>query len=99
MLYCFTIIPVKLSISLMLIRIAESRRGYIYAQYIIIAMFTVMNLIAALYIIFQCNPVAAAWDQSLLQHGGECKPAVYLENIYYATTAVNIFTDWATALM
>ncbi|KAI1500732.1 hypothetical protein F5X99DRAFT_409805 [Biscogniauxia marginata] len=78
--YCINIIPVKISISLMLIRIAQ-------------------NLIAGLYIIFQCNPVSAAWDQSLLQKGGHCNDARILTDIYYATTAVNIFTDWITAFM
>ncbi|KAI1878428.1 hypothetical protein JX265_000360 [Neoarthrinium moseri] len=97
--YCVTIIPVKLSISFMLIRIAENRSWFIYAQYIIMAMFTLMNLIAAFYIIFQCNPVSAAWDSVLQAEGTHCRPAVILADIYYATTAVNIFTDWATALM
>lgn len=56
--YCVTIIPIKLSIGYMLVRIAQNRKVYIYAQYGIMTMFTVMNFIAALYIIFQCNPVS-----------------------------------------
>ncbi|KAK3309268.1 uncharacterized protein B0T15DRAFT_430740 [Chaetomium strumarium] len=97
--YCVNIIPVKLSIGLTLIRIAENRKGYIHAQYAVMAMFTVMNLIAGFYIIFHCNPPAAAWDTSLLEKGGSCNPAYVLADIYYATTAVNIFTDWVTAFM
>ncbi|KAI1075461.1 hypothetical protein F5B20DRAFT_559788 [Whalleya microplaca] len=97
--YCINIIPVKLSISLMLLRIAEKRMGFIYTQYGVMAMFTTMNLIAGLYIIFQCNPVSAAWDQSLLAKGGKCNEARILADIYYATTAVNIVTDWVTAFM
>ncbi|RDW75536.1 hypothetical protein BP6252_06678 [Coleophoma cylindrospora] len=62
-------------------------------------MFTTMNLIAALYIIFQCNPVSAAWDTELTAEGGHCNDATILANIYYATTAVNIATDWFTAFM
>ena len=42
----------------MLVRIAKNRKPYIWTQYIIMAMFTLMNLIAAFYIIFQCDPVA-----------------------------------------
>ncbi|KAK8008778.1 hypothetical protein PG991_011329 [Apiospora marii] len=97
--YCVTIIPIKLSIGYMLVRIAQNRKVYIYAQYGIMAMFTVMNLIAALYIIFQCNPVSAAWDSELMAEGTHCQDPAILADIYYATTAVNIFTDWATALM
>ncbi|KAK6859984.1 hypothetical protein PG995_003620 [Apiospora arundinis] len=97
--YCVTIIPIKLSIGYMLVRIAQNRKGYIYAQYVIMAMFTTMNLIAALYIIFQCNPVSAAWDSKLMAEGTHCQDPAILADIYYATTAVNIFTDWATALM
>jgi len=97
--YCVNIIPVKLSISLMLIRIASGRTIIVYSQYAIMGMFTAMNLIAAFYIIFQCTPVAAAWDTSLIENGGHCNPPEDLASIYYATTAVNIFTDWFTALL
>ncbi|KAH6856119.1 hypothetical protein B0I37DRAFT_317549 [Chaetomium sp. MPI-CAGE-AT-0009] len=97
--YCVNIIPVKLSISQALIRIAEKRRAFVYIQYGVMAMFTIMNLVAGFYIIFHCNPVSAAWDTSALENGGKCNPAQYLADIYYATTAVNIFTDWVTAFM
>ncbi|KAK4119673.1 hypothetical protein N657DRAFT_626517 [Parathielavia appendiculata] len=97
--YCVNIIPVKMSISLALIRIAENRKVYVQIQYAVIALFTTMNLIAGFYIIFHCNPVSAAWDPSALENGGKCNPSHYLADIYYATTAVNIFTDWVTAFM
>ncbi|KAF3013689.1 hypothetical protein E8E14_001495 [Neopestalotiopsis sp. 37M] len=92
--YCVTIIPVKLSISFMLVRIAENRSWFVWCQYGIMALFTIMNAIAAFYIIFQCAPVSAAWTNV-----GTCNASYILADIYYATTAVNIFTDWATALM
>ncbi|ORY63386.1 uncharacterized protein BCR38DRAFT_436705 [Pseudomassariella vexata] len=97
--YCVSIIPIKLSISFMLVRIAQNRKIYVYSQYGMMGIFTTMNLIAALYIIFQCNPVAAAWDTDLLIKGGKCNDPVILADIYYATTAVNIVTDWFTALL
>ena len=55
--FCLTIIPVKLSISFMLIRISGHRREYIWALGIISSMFVVMNLVSLFYIIFQCQPV------------------------------------------
>ncbi|EUC28547.1 hypothetical protein COCVIDRAFT_109583 [Bipolaris victoriae FI3] len=95
--YCAAIIPIKLSISFMLIRIASRRKTYIYSLYAVSAMFVIMNLIALLYIIFQCAPVSYAWDQST--PGGKCNPAQTLADIYYATTAINIATDWFCALL
>lgn len=41
----------------------------------------------------------ANWDKSLLEKGGHCQPPHVLADIYYATTAVNILTDWVTAMM
>ncbi|EFQ85796.1 hypothetical protein PTT_19153 [Pyrenophora teres f. teres 0-1] len=95
--YCAAIIPIKLSISFMLIRIASRRKLFVYSLYTVSALFVTMNLIALLYIIFQCAPVSYAWDTST--PGGKCNPAQTLADIYYATTAVNIATDWFCALL
>ncbi|KAF2136967.1 uncharacterized protein K452DRAFT_312771 [Aplosporella prunicola CBS 121167] len=92
--YCVTVIPIKLSIAFTIIRIAAGRKLFVYSQYVVCAMFTIMNLIAALYIIFRCSPVSAAWTMK-----GKCDAAIILTDIYYATTAVNIVTDWFTAAM
>lgn len=81
----------------MLIRIASGRTRYISSLYAVSAMFVIMNLIALLYIVFQCAPVSYAWDTST--PGGKCNPAQTLADIYYATTAVNIATDWFCALL
>ncbi|GAB1198274.1 hypothetical protein APSETT444_007588 [Aspergillus pseudonomiae] len=58
-----------------------------------------MNIIALVFILINCTPPEAAWNPSLLEKGGSCRPAHVLTDIYYATTAVNIATDWVTALM
>ncbi|OJJ30952.1 hypothetical protein ASPWEDRAFT_140822 [Aspergillus wentii DTO 134E9] len=94
--YCAAIIPIKMSISFMLIRVAEGRKLYIYIQYAVMAIFVVMNFIALIFILTNCIPIAAAWDSSV---GGSCKPAYVLADVYYACTAVNIVTDWITAFM
>jgi hypothetical protein len=72
---------------------------YIYIQYGVIALFALMNVIALIFILINCIPIQAAWDTSLLEKGGHCQPAHVLTDVYYATTAVNIATDWVTALM
>lgn len=78
--YCVNIIPVKLSISLALVRIAEvrlvciaqlvvqmltndleqNRRAFIYVQYGVMAIFTIMNLVAG-----QCYLFSVRRRQSL----------------------------------
>ncbi|KAF1955477.1 hypothetical protein CC80DRAFT_549159 [Byssothecium circinans] len=98
--YCTSIIFVKLSIAFMLNRIAGNKKGFIYANYGIMGLCASVNLGSVLYIIFQCSPVEAAWKANLIAEGrGKCLPPVYLQNVYYFCTSVNIFTDWATALM
>ncbi|KAJ5233304.1 uncharacterized protein N7469_005070 [Penicillium citrinum] len=97
--YCAAIIPIKLSISWMLIRVAEGRKFYVYVQYTVIAMFTLMNIIALIFILVNCIPVEAAWDAEALANGGHCQPSYVLADVYYACTAVNIFTDWVTAFL
>lgn len=92
--YCAAIIPIKLSIALMLIRIAQNRKAYVYAQWAMMGLFFVADGGACFYIIFQCSPVSNAWNAP-----SKCEPAVYLADVYYATTAVNIVTDWVTALL
>ncbi|PWY95941.1 hypothetical protein BO94DRAFT_141569 [Aspergillus sclerotioniger CBS 115572] len=97
--YCAAIIPIKLSISWMLVRVAEGRKLYLYAQYAVIAIFVLMNIIALIFILINCIPVDAAWNSELLEKGGHCQPSYVLADVYYACTAVNILTDWVTALM
>ncbi|KAF2846667.1 hypothetical protein T440DRAFT_541093 [Plenodomus tracheiphilus IPT5] len=97
--YCTSIIFIKLSIAFMLNRIAGKKMIFIYTNYGIMGLCASVNLAAALYIIFQCNPVEAAWRADLVAEGGHCQPPVYLQNVYYFCSSVNIFTDWATALM
>ncbi|KAL1799703.1 hypothetical protein ACET3X_000045 [Alternaria dauci] len=97
--YCTSIIFIKLSIAFMLNRIAGRRMVFIYINYAIMGLCAATNLAAILYIIFQCHPVEAAWRADLMAEGTHCEPSVYLQNVYYFCTSVNIFTDWATALM
>lgn len=94
--YCASIIPIKLSIALMLIRIAQNRKYYVWAQWAMMGLFFVADGGALFYIIFQCSPVSYAWNTN---QEGFCLPAAYLADVYYACTAVNIMTDWVTAIL
>lgn len=95
--YCLAIIPIKLSISFMLMRVAGPKKNYIYALWAMSSLFVIMNLISFFYIVFRCNPVSYAWNTN--QPGGSCLPSTDLADIYYADTAVNIITDWFCALL
>ncbi|KAJ9490123.1 hypothetical protein VN97_g3154 [Penicillium thymicola] len=97
--YCAAIIPIKLSISWMLIRVAQGRKAYLYAQYAVIATFVTMNIIALIFILINCIPIEAAWNEEALNNGGYCQPSYVLADVYYACTAVNILTDWVTAFL
>ncbi|CAD0086734.1 unnamed protein product [Aureobasidium mustum] len=90
--YCIAIVPIKLSISLMEMRIASSKKSFVISLWVTSAMFIIMNIISLFVIIFHCNPISWAWDTTT--PGGHCNSATTLTNIYYADTAVNIFTDW-----
>lgn len=56
--YCAAIIPIKLSIALMLIRIAQNRKVYVYAQWATMTLFFLADGGALFYIIFQCKPIS-----------------------------------------
>ncbi|KAL1310501.1 hypothetical protein AAFC00_000787 [Neodothiora populina] len=95
--YCAAIIPIKLSISFMLMRIASPRRSYVWSLYGVSILFSVMSTIAFFFILFHCKPVQFAWDTTI--EGGSCGRANDLADVYYATTAINIATDWFCAVL
>lgn len=64
--YVAAIIPIKLSISWMLIRVAEGRKMYVYIQYCVIGLFATMNIIALIFILINCIPVE--YDPPLVPH-------------------------------
>ena len=95
--FCLSIIPIKLSVTFMLMRVAGPKRHYVTALWVMASLFIVMNLISFFYIVFRCDPVSFAWDTTTPE--GSCLPSRDLADIYYADTAVNIITDWFVALI
>lgn len=95
--FCIAIIPIKLSISLMLMRVAGPKKNYTYALWGMASLFILANTISFLYILFRCTPISFAWNTKT--PGGSCLPSRDLADVYYADTAVNILTDWFCALM
>lgn len=95
--FCIAIIPIKLSISLMLMRVAGPKKNYTYALWGMASLFILANTISFLYILLRCTPISFAWNTTT--PGGSCLPSRDLADVYYADTAVNILTDWFCALM
>lgn len=95
--FCIAIIPIKLSISLMLMRVAGPKKNYTYALWGMASLFILANTISFLYILLRCTPISFAWNTKT--PGGSCLPSRDLADVYYADTAVNILTDWFCALM
>ncbi|KAK3074099.1 hypothetical protein LTR53_003746 [Teratosphaeriaceae sp. CCFEE 6253] len=95
--WCLAVIPVKLSISFMLGRIAVAHRPLIIGLYVMSALFTTLTLLGFFYIIFRCTPISYAWDTTT--PSGKCQPEHILAGIYYAITAINIAIDWYCALL
>lgn len=56
--WCMSVIPVKLSISCMLGRIAVAKRPYMIVLYVMSGLLTFMTLLGMFYIAFRCTPVS-----------------------------------------
>ncbi|EOD44827.1 hypothetical protein UCRNP2_8462 [Neofusicoccum parvum UCRNP2] len=94
--YCVTVLLVKLSIAMTLMRIAGGKPLY---QWIIrgtIALFSTVIVMVCLYILLECQPIQYAWDKSL---DGKCKPAKILTAMSFTLSSTNILTDWTCALL
>ena len=83
----------KLSLLLIYRRIALAK-GHRLAIYAVMAVVVGYSIALILVLIFQCNPIARAWDVAIVI--GTCvnRPAVYV-----ATASVNIGTDFAILLL
>ena len=56
--FCISVVLIKASIAMMLIRIAGPMKRFIWSLYACIAVFTIMNVVSLFYIVFQCSPVS-----------------------------------------
>ncbi|KAI2623127.1 hypothetical protein GGR54DRAFT_37667 [Hypoxylon sp. NC1633] len=91
---------IKLSIGIFLLRLATLKR-YKYTLYVSLVIVTIWSLVLFFWNIFQCNPVAAQWDYTILQKDptSHCVSADEVVNAAYALSVMNIFSDWLYALL
>ncbi|RYP56040.1 hypothetical protein DL771_012181 [Monosporascus sp. 5C6A] len=91
---------IKLSVAISLLRIAVERR-YRYTLYISMVIVSIMSFPLFLWNIFQCKPVEAQWDYTILDHHPEahCVSADAIVSAAYVLSAQNIVSDWLYALL
>ncbi|RYP02650.1 hypothetical protein DL764_005695 [Monosporascus ibericus] len=91
---------IKLSVAIFLLRIAVERR-YRYTLYISMIIVSITSFPLFVWSIFQCNPVEAQWDYTILDHYPEahCVSADAIVSAAYALSAQNIVSDWLYALL
>ena len=93
-LYVTSSVPIKLSICMALMRIADVKRRFLFSLYAIACLSTVAAIISIIVIANICHPAPAMWGAV----EGECSPALN-SGIGYFLSAVSITTDWALAIL
>ncbi|KAK6000055.1 hypothetical protein QM012_004043 [Aureobasidium pullulans] len=93
-LYCASLIFIKSSICVALIRLVISKR-LLYTLYSILALSASYGFIAMMTVLLQCKPLKATWDPS----AGTCSSEAIIVHISYFVTACSITTDFACAVM
>ena len=83
----------KITLLLIFRRISKAK-AHRLAIYVVMAVVIGYSIALMLVLIFQCNPIARAWDVSIVTGSCVNRPAVYV-----ATASVNIGTDLAILLM
>ncbi|KAK6951678.1 hypothetical protein Daesc_006201 [Daldinia eschscholtzii] len=91
---------IKLSIGIFLLRLASQNR-YRYTLYGSLVIVSIWSIVLFFWNIFQCNPVAAQWDYTILQKDSKarCVSADEIVNAAYALSVMNILSDWLYALL
>ncbi|TIA30875.1 hypothetical protein D6C79_09565 [Aureobasidium pullulans] len=93
-LYCASLIFIKSSICVALIRLVVTRR-LLYTLYAILALSASYGFIAMMTVLLQCRPLRATWEPS----AGTCSNQGIIVHISYFVTACSIATDLACAVM
>ncbi|KAF2088929.1 hypothetical protein K490DRAFT_9245, partial [Saccharata proteae CBS 121410] len=95
--YCIGLMFTKLSIGLMLCRVASSKPTYVWILRAVMALQTLILLIITLYVLSYCHPVEYAWNKTIAN--GHCAPANIITVFSYVLAAINIVFDWTCAIL
>ncbi|KAI8952467.1 hypothetical protein F4801DRAFT_588939 [Xylaria longipes] len=91
---------IKLSIGLFLFRLAV-QKVYKWILGVSIVVVGIWSLALFLWNIFQCSPVPAQWDYTILTNDpkSHCVSADAVVNAAYALSALTVLSDWLYALI
>ncbi|KAL7625289.1 hypothetical protein AAE478_004505 [Parahypoxylon ruwenzoriense] len=91
---------IKLSIGIFLLRLASQNR-YKYTIYGSLIIVSIWSIVLFFWNMFQCNPVTAQWDYTILRNdpSSHCVSADEIVNAAYALSVMNVLSDWLYALI
>lgn len=84
----------KLSVGLVLLRLAESKRGVRISLIVSMVVLTIWTSVTVLTIALQCRPLRAAWGEGT----GECVSGAVISNTGYSFSSMDIATSWFYAV-
>ncbi|KAK7723005.1 hypothetical protein SLS63_009033 [Diaporthe eres] len=92
--YSSCTVPIKSSICITLLRIADSRRRFVWTIWLIIGATAVASIVFILVIANICHPITALWGET----AGVCNP-ILNSSVSFFFSAVSIVTDLALAIL
>ncbi|KAI8298612.1 hypothetical protein K4K59_002780 [Colletotrichum sp. SAR11_240] len=94
--YVLDMLFIKLSIGFFLLRLSTSK-VYNWIIYVSLAIITVWSTVIFFWNIFQCSPVEAQWDYTLLN--SQCVSPNAVVAAAYSISVMTILSDWLYALI
>ncbi|KAF5002378.1 hypothetical protein FGRMN_390 [Fusarium graminum] len=88
-------VPIKSSICVTMLRIADARRRFVWTLWGIIAITIITAIIFILATANVCHPITTLWGETT---HGTCNTNLN-SNIGFFFSAVSIFTDWTLAIL
>jgi hypothetical protein len=94
MTYVLDMMLIKLSIAIFLLRLSV-QNVYKYILWGSIFVVTIWSLVTFFWNLFQCKPVEAQWDFTILNSGkGTCVSTEEVVSAAYAISVMTILSDW-----
>ncbi|KAI8725634.1 hypothetical protein NCS52_00135000 [Fusarium sp. LHS14.1] len=92
--YCSSLIFIKSSICLTLLRIAIEKTHRIIV-WMTLVISVISTLIVSIGLLTMCRPISANWDKS----AGQCSPPIVITSLSYLVSAAAVLTDWVCAIL
>ncbi|KAH7122014.1 hypothetical protein B0J13DRAFT_648138 [Dactylonectria estremocensis] len=92
--YAACTVPIKASICVTLLRIADSRRRFVWTIWGIIILMAIAAVVFILVIANICHPITALWGET----AGVCNLKLN-SSVSFFFSAVSIVTDWTLAIL